>query len=206
MKYVEITQDGAGLVLAKDAETMGLYTKDVESCAVYAMWGSEGILMIHDTAQIKIEDISALVRKIGKVKRILFAVNKRLENHSRKTHNEKRQKLSNITKVKKMEIVDLPSGMLSIDHLGFEITKPNYEIYSFPNKEKRLKIMFYNNLFSPTNSQLVNVDFQFDGTSFTDLPKLQKNIEEMRKIAMQKAREGDSDFINWLEKDLNHLT
>ncbi|MNV98398.1 hypothetical protein D3C71_1936480 [compost metagenome] len=66
--------------------------------------------------------------------------------------------------------------------------------------------MFYNNLFSPTNSQLVNVDFQFDGTSFTDLPKLQKNIEEMRKIAMQKAREGDSDFINWLEKDLNHLT
>lgn len=206
MKYIEITQDGAGLILAEHSETMGLYTNNVESCAVYAIWGSEGILMIHDTAQVQIQDILALVRKVGKVKRILFAVNKRLENHSRKIHDEKRQKLINITKVKTVEKIDLPLGMLSINNLGFEITKPNDEISSFSNKEKRLKIMFHNNLFSPTNSQSVNIDFQFDGNTFTDLPKLQRNIEEMRKIAKQKAIEGDNDFSNWLESDLNYLT
>lgn len=206
MKYIEITQDGAGLILSEKANEMGLYTKGVESCAIYTIWGSKGLLMIHDTAQIKIQDIFTLAKKVGKVSKIVFAVNERLQNQARKIHDEKRKKLINITKPKIVEKINLPLGILSVNHQGYETTTKMNEISSPPNNEKRFKIMFYNNLFSPTNSQSVDIDFQFDGNDFTDLPKLQRSIEKMREIARQKALEGDRDYINWLEADLAHLT
>lgn len=206
MKYMEITQDGAGFIPTTEASKIGLYTTGVASCAVYAIWGSQGILMIHDTAQLEIHDMFTLAKKVGEVKKLVFAVNENLENHSRITHDEKIEKIINITKPQIIEKIDLPLGLLSINHHGYEITQQKNEIFSSPSKEKRHEIMVFNNLFIPINSQSVKVDFQFDGEKFTNLPKLQRSIEEMKIIANKKYSEGDPDYKNWLEARQDYLT
>lgn len=202
MIFIEISQDGAGVVLNTDASQVGFYTEDVATCAVYAFFGKNGLCVIHDTGQLSLRSIRSQIDQIGQVHRVVCAQNKSLESAIQtKAHQDRSKRLLNLIKFKKsVEKFDLPAGAVYVTQEGVSLDGPMSSVTRIPDRERRLMINILNNLFSPTNSESVPTDVQYENGGYTANPKLLLKIEEMNARAEREKSRGDGDYWNSLNK------
>lgn len=203
---VDVTQDGAGYSSLDNGDVSGFLTEKVESCSVYVFFGDEGYSIVHDTGQLKYSEIAEFAKQCGKITGTYYGVNlKSLDRYMKDLHKNRRDRIKNLLKIKIIEKVDLPSGIIAVLKDGSVISKDK-EISglkivrtSAPDKKRRENINYLNNLFHPTNKQSLSIDIQYNnGESFTDIPKLLYSFEYMTEIAKKKSLKGDLDFQNAL--------
>ncbi|MCM8565789.1 hypothetical protein [Thauera linaloolentis] len=202
MTFIEISQDGAGLSLYTDASQVGFYTEDVATCIAYAFLGEGGLLAVHDSGQLSLQSFRTQVAQIGPVRRVICAQNKSQERSIQtKAHQERRNRLLNLIQFKKkVEKVDLPDGAIFLTNDGFSLNESVSGVTRIPDKERRLMINTLNNLFSPTNSQLLPIDVQYKNGSYTPSPNFLLSPEEMKARADHEQRRGDSDYWFFLNR------
>ncbi|WP_432744962.1 hypothetical protein ABXJ76_05605 [Methylobacter sp. G7] len=208
MLFIDITQDGAGIVQNNDPDIDGLLTGNISTCCVYIFYGEKSFSIVHDTGQLQIGEISAVANKCGILKSAFYAINPTgITKAQSDSHRIRKKRINNLLKLKKgMKRINIPSGNVICLKTGGVLTQDEdilaipANLTNIPHREVRNSINELNNLFSAKNSQSLPIDFQFDGNGYTSLPKLLKTAEEMLAIATLKMQHGDSDYLAFLEK------
>lgn len=99
--YIEITQDGAG-IMSVDSKESGLFTSDIQNCCVYIFKGKNAIAIVHDTGQLIVSSIKDISESCGKIEKITYAVNSNESNtFDSERHRERRNRILALTKWKK---------------------------------------------------------------------------------------------------------
>lgn len=202
---IEITQDGAGYS-DFDSKIEGFLTDHVESCSIYIFFGDKGYALIHDTAQLKFQEISKLAKKCGKITKAYYAIN---SNHLYKeikvSHSNRRARLKNLLKLDNIKKIELPFGKIVVFNSGVieteqnQISKIDLVIEKTPKKHQRENINILNNMFQPRNIQSLPIDIQYDSeVGFTEMSKVLYSLEYLEEVADKKALQGDFDFQNSL--------
>ncbi len=202
MTFIEFSQDGAGVSLSTDASQVGFYTENVATCIVYALIGENGLLAVHDSGQLSLDSFRARIDQIGRVRRVICAQNESLERTIQtKVHQERRNRLLNLIKFKKkVEKTNLPTGAIFLTDEGVSLNGTISDVVRIPDRERRLMINTLNNLFSPTNSQSLPIDVQYENGAYTASPKFLLSPEEMEARAYRELNRGDSDYWVFLRK------
>lgn len=205
MLLIDITQDGAGLVRSDSKQVDGIITGLVETCSVYVFYGSDALALIHDTGQLAINEILNFAKKTGKIRSAYCAINPdAITKKQLASHRDRRTRLRNLLRIKEFVKLDIPDGNLVCLKTGKilcrdgEMLALKAGMASIPERDKRKAINELNNLFSAKNSQSLPLDFQFNGDTYTDLPRLLKTEDEMRVRAELELKRGDSDYLNFL--------
>ncbi len=209
MNFIEITQDGAGIVKNNDSSIDGIITDSVDTCWIYVFYGTKSFAIIHDTGQLKISEICDIAKKCGEIVSVFYAVNPKESEAAHKklqftAHEERRKQIKNFLKLGIFTKIEIPTGSICCMKNETILVDNEYakrgNINNIPNRKIRESINDLNNLFSPANSQSLNVDFQFDGEKYTALPKLLNTREVMTDVATLKSRLGDNDYFDFLRK------
>lgn len=201
-RMIEISQDGAGLVLIEDSYHGGFYTEDVQTCIVYCFRGSEGLCVIHDTGQIAIGDIVSLVRRIGRIESVAAAQRSAFRSRLQDVEHEKRRVdvFRRLGWKGGIQRVDAPEGWVAFPRSGESVTmdRSGMIIEKLPERTRRMEVNVLNNMFSAPNSQTVRVDLQYSGSRHTPLPILAFRTEDMEAKARRKSESGDPDYLSEL--------
>ena len=215
--YIEITQDSAGILLINNHDQKDcIYTKNVETCQVYAFYGNEAAALIHDSGQLSIESIVRTVKQCGKIAEVYIGVStgyydslpEVIRNHNVKMHRKReREIIKRISYKSKVKTVHLPyqSLILKMDCVDNSIVNlRDNESIAPPDRAVRDLINKANNLFSEKNSQSIPIDLQYDGQGYTQSPKFIKTKNEMEKRAISERMNGDGDY-QWMLNNLISL-
>ncbi|WP_152530142.1 hypothetical protein [Asaia sp. SF2.1] len=199
MNLVEITQDGAALLRAKDDMYAGICTSGVESCVVRAFYGSEGLAVIHDTGQLSLSSIESLLGRIGEISTCHIAHQvEQIGSPQHIEHCQRTRMLQEVCKTGKApDYLNIPSGRVSFmadGHIQDGFTDKNSAVAP-PDAHIRYMINLVNNLFSPTNSQSIPVDIQFEDGNFRPSPQIILSKEKIRYRADKELRRGDQDYM-----------
>lgn len=203
---IEITQDGAGYSSFENTKIEGFFTNRIESCSIYVFFGDKGYALIHDTSQLKYQEISELAKKCGKITSAYYCVNsKYLYKAIKISHDDRRARIRNLLKLDSIKKVELPYGTVVVLHNGLIITEQekilnlSLNIKKFPNPHQREAINILNNMFQPMNGQSLPIDVQYiTEVGFTENPKVLYSLEYLEEVANSKALKGDLDFQNSL--------
>jgi hypothetical protein len=206
--FIEITQDGGGVIEFPRNSVCGFFTDAVETCIVYMFKGENGVAFVHDTGQLSISSIFRLAKRCGKINSISYAINHSLiSGIAQKKHRDRMVRICAILGFKKeVNKIEINSGFIAVskDNKVSECCSLDEfclstEFTCTPDKIRRHHINVLNNLFSPKNSQSIPVDIQFEMGSYTENPKLIKTEQEMMKRAHTELSNGDHDYIYNLE-------
>lgn len=202
MTFIEFSQDGAGVSLSTDASQVGFYTEDVATCIVYALIGENGLLAVHDSGQLSLHSFRSQIDQIGRVRRVICAQNESLERPIQtKAHQERRNRLLNLIQFKKkVEKTNLSTGAIFLTDKGVNLNGRICDVVRIPDRERRLMINTLNNLFSPTDSQSLPIDVQYENGGYTSSPNFLLSPEEMKARADREQSRGDSDYWVFLKK------
>lgn len=199
---IEISQDGAGLILTEDSYSSGFYTEDVQTCIVYCFQGAEGLCVIHDTGQLAIKDIVSLVRRVGRIERVAAAQRSAFRSHPQYVEHEKRRVdvFRRLGWKGSIQHVDAPEGWVVFLPSGEPVTmdRSGIIIEKLPDRARRMEVNLLNNMFSAPNSQTVRVDLQYSKARHTPLPTLAFRTEDMVAKARRKFESGDPDYLSEL--------
>ncbi len=198
---IEITQDGAGYSDFNN-KIEGFFTNRVESCSIYIFFGDKGYALIHDTSQLKFQEVSKLAKRCGKITNAYYGIN---SNHLYKeikvSHSSRRARIKNLLKLDSIKKIELSFGKIVIFNNGVieteqnKISKLELVIENFPKKHQRENINILNNMFHPRNTQSLPIDIQYDSeVGFTEMPKVLYSLEYLEEVADKKALQGDIDF------------
>ncbi|MEE2024687.1 hypothetical protein [Alkalimonas mucilaginosa] len=199
--YREITQDGGGFLAEAASDAEGIYTEQVESCAVYAAYGTHGLAVVHDTGQLDITSIVEFLQRCGSIARLVRGMNfRQCPKNTEQHHRERSKRIANLLRHKKgWERVDISNGKIVLLKNGSVIIDPSTtgNVDSVNGKEQRHQINLLNNLFIKPNSQSIPLDIQFDG-DWTSHPRLLASVQEMKLRALQERARGDNDYLSEL--------
>ncbi len=198
MRLLEITQDGAGVVLMRQDEGDGFYTDKVESCIVYAFYGDNALCVVHDTGQLSVPSIRKVAQACGVIDHVYCAQNslKRTRLQDR-AHRERKKKIFSVLKCSGREqeidireecVAFLKDGRVIANRLEL------YNVEPIPSKPIRHHINVLNNLFSDNNSQAIPTDVQYVSGQYTAYPKMLKSRKEMEDRAQFEFLKGDPDY------------
>ena len=194
---VEISQDGAGLAIEPTSLPYGFYTEDIETCAVYAFRGRNGLCVIHDTGHLVIGDIVALVERVGGIESVSAAQNSLRRSGDQDAEHRRRlaEVLHRVNWLAEVGYVDAPQGWVAFSRTGEPERRASMEVEPLPGRTLRRQINLLNNLFTLPNSQSVRVDLQHVDQAFTPPPGLAVGIDEMMVRARQEMARGDPDYL-----------
>lgn len=167
--YIEITQDAAAFC-SSTGNISGVFTGGVETCIIWVVRYGNGFLMVHDSGQLLLTEIVALIKSYGKP--LAIAIHYGLH-YSENTHKSRVNKVCN-----QLGYASLPM-MLHSEMASFGVLQENdggYEYYRskikprglvpLPDCENRIKIVNFNNFFLEPSSQSLKIDLQYDGESY----------------------------------------
>lgn len=203
---IDITQDGAGYSSLDNHNFDGFFTDSVESCSIYVFFGNMGCVIIHDIGKLNYIEICEFAKRCGKITSAYYGVNSNLlYKDIKKSHENRRNRIKNLLKIKAIKKVDLPYGEIAVLNDSSIIVEKhkllelNIDIYKDPSRERRKIINRLNNLFHPTNKQSLPIDAQYNnGVSFTSISSILYSFDYMVDLAKMKKLQGDADFQNEL--------
>ena len=194
MNY-NITQNGAGFIVNKPNNDIGLYSSGIETCSVYVFYGHQGILLIHDTGQTKIESIVDLVKRCGTIQSAYYALNPtyaHIAEYKLKflEHRQRRAKIKGAIGLQEgIKALNVAQGSILVRYdkiITSFLPNSHLDLKNGPNHDQREMINMLNDCFMGNKHQSIPIDLQFDADGFTVLPKLLKTKAEMQQIAMLK--------------------
>lgn len=162
--FVEIGQDGAGVIETGCQGVSGFLTVDVESCVVFVFVCEHATILVHDSAQLKLDDITRLVQQYGAVRGVLVLYGP----DKLKLHDDRYPKL--LAKLglseDQVETAYVPWANFSViyrlDGTYEDLDKFRASLLStLPEKAQRQAVSEINNFFQPRNAQALALDVQY---------------------------------------------
>lgn len=196
-KFIEITQDCAGVIEKNNGTVNGFHTGGIQSCLVTVYECEKAYILIHDSGQLKISDICKLIKRYGKVQKITstFGPNLNSEHHQQR-FDKIRSKIGyddeNVDVLKCQQHTFSFQFPLNGKPRTSDNSTPSY-VEGIPNKEKRISIVELNNFFLKPNSQKLGLDIQYIDGNYQSPRGLDYSMKELLKIV---KRQPDFFFPN----------
>lgn len=176
--YVEIGQDGVGVIEVGGA-AKGLYTCNVESCYVAIFLCMKATVLLHDSGQLKLNQIQKFVSKYGSVRKIILI---RRANYDGR-HDTRMDRLVKaigakrddvVARYEPFSVVCAANGAYQV--LGNEVPEGVVRLSEF---KKRLAVCEVNNMFIEPKSQSLSLDIQFQRGEHNEPRGIDKTLPEM---------------------------
>lgn len=183
--FVEIGQDAAAVIETGRPDIGGVFTGGIQTCMVTAFECQDALVVVHDSAQLVFSDISALVGRYGRCRR-LTAIYPR---SSYNIHMERLDRLKRIVGASGNRFQKMP-----VDSNGFALSfsvAGELEIFShgsiaaavpLPEKPIRTSITELNNFFITPGSQSLKLDIQFSEGKYNPVRELDKTLAQILKL------------------------
>lgn len=188
--YVHIVQDAA-LLIRYDSHKKGVLTEGVESCLLIIAEGGESCAFVHDSGQLNIADIAALIRRVENLRKLTFV----LGIQAFSLHRDRVKKLIGMLGVAGRRInrskINSPSFDFAwgFDGAHFDVPAGGFSNKGVrdPNLAMRSAINRLNIFFLDKNAQNLSLDLQYEWSAFSPIPLLGLTLNEMlRKVSIEK--------------------
>lgn len=179
--YVEIGQDGVGIIEAKD-DAKGLFTYKIESCLIEIFLCAKATILIHDSKQLKLSQIEKLIKKYGTITKVIFV--RRMDYDGR--HDERMKKLVKVAATRN-EVLVAPFEPFAVacSKQGAVKILPHgvpQGVRQLPDSEKRQAVCEVNNFFLEKNAQNLAIDIQYAKGEFCTPRLIDKSLPELLEI------------------------
>lgn len=188
-RFIEITQDSAGVIEKENKELVGFHTGGIQSCLVTVYECEKAHILVHDSGQLKISDICKLIKGYGNVQKVTATFGPNLNSeHHQKRFNEILEKIGYGDQ--RVDVLQSPVATFSFQYPlnnKAEIspnTTPDY-VEKIPDKDKRISIIEVNNFFLKPNSQQLELDVQFINGSYQPPKGLDHSVNDLLKIVKE---------------------
>lgn len=189
--FIEIGQDAAAVIESGRTDVLGVFTGGIQTCMVTAFECQSGLVVVHDSAQLRFTDIAALLAKYGRCLR-LTAVYPRscLSEHADRLERLKRVTGLSGTRLRKVP-VDSAAFALAFSTDGELRVFAHGSVSTdnpLPEKAVRTSITELNNFFIKPGSQSLALDVQFCEGSYNPIRALDKTPEQIMAIVAEQPR------------------
>lgn len=186
MKLVCIAQGSIGFI-ENEVAARGFFTDKVENCRVYVFGCSGGIAFLHDSGQLRMEEIKDYLANRGSIVKISYA--RGLQDNQDHMHKVRLDELALHFNCTDISSVNIPRHTFSVAYTP-EIGLTDYtnestsadNILRDPNHKAREAINILNNFFTEPNAQDVPLDVQYQQDAFTQAPQPGLSVIEMLNI------------------------
>lgn len=176
--YVEIGQDGVGIIETKD-DARGIFTYKIESCVIAIFKCAKATILIHDSGQLKLSQIEKLIKKYGTITNVIFVRRKNYDGR----HDERMKKLVKASGAKN-DVIIAPfepfavacskQGVIKILPHGIP-----EGVKQLPEVEQRQAVCEVNNCFLKQNAQNLPLDVQYVKGEFGDPRAIDKPLPQL---------------------------
>ena len=183
--FVEIGQDAAAVIEAGRTDVVGVYTGSIQTCMIAAFECKNGLVVVHDSGQLLFTDISALVAKHGRCRRLTAIY----PTASARDHAERLERMKRVAGVSGEGFRKIP-----VDNDAFEVafsTSGEHRIYpiglvnrftELPEKAIRVSTTELNNFYIKPGSQSLKIDLQFSEGRYNAVRTIDKTLEQILEI------------------------
>jgi hypothetical protein len=183
--YVEIGQDGAGIIEIKD-DAEGIFTYNTETCLIEIFLCMKATILIHDSGQLKLSQIEKLIKKYGAIRQVIFVRRKNYDGR----HDARMKKLVKLAGAKNMVLV-APFEPFAVicSKRGAVNVLPNdipEGVKKLPERELRKVVCDVNYCFLKQNAQNLALDIQYVNGEFGARGAIDKPLPEL--LEMVKAQ------------------
>lgn len=179
--YVEIGQDGVGIIETKD-DAEGLFTYKIESCLIEIFVCAKATILIHDSKQLKLSQIEKLVKKYGTITKVIFVRRKNYDGR----HDERMKKLVKMAGTRNEVLVSPfePFAVACSKQGAVKILPHNVPegVRQIPESAQREAVCEVNNCFLEHNAQNLPIDIQYVKGEFCAPRAIDKPLPELLKI------------------------
>ncbi|CAE6824491.1 hypothetical protein [Paraburkholderia aspalathi] len=183
--YVEIGQDGAGIIETKD-DARGLFTYKIESCLIEIFLCMKATILIHDSKQLKLSQIEKLIKKYGAIRQVIFVRRKDYDGR----HDERMKKLVKAAGAKnEVLIASVEPFAIACSKQGAVKILPHgvpEGVKQLPESEQRQAVCEVNNCFLKKDAQNLALDIQYVKGEFGAPRAIDKPLPEL--LEMVKAQ------------------
>ena len=191
--FIEIGQDGVGIIETGTNGAKGFFTASVESCLVTVYVFKKTTILIHDSSQLALSHITSLIKKYGTVRKLIVAYGKNVDSK----HSARLQKIIDVTGVGKhqLKIENVPLNAFAFmcstsgDYRAIHNAIPT-DVARIPEQKKRLSVCEVNNFFLEPNAQSLRLDIQYHDGAYAPVRELDKPLDKLLKTI-----NGQSNFF-----------
>ena len=179
--YVEIGQDGVGIIETKD-DAKGLFTYKIESCLIEIFLCAKATILIHDSKQLKLSQIEKLIKKYGTITKVIFVRRKDYDGR----HDERMKKLVKAAGTRnEVLIASFEPFAVACSKQGAINILPHgvpEGVKQLPVSEQRQAVCEVNNCFLEQNAQNLALDIQYVKGEFGALRAIDKLLPELLEM------------------------
>jgi hypothetical protein len=196
--YIKVTESGVAIVLdSSPPEIKGCYTEGLQSCIAVILVGNNGFALIHDTGELSGPSIAKVCSLLGVVNEVRLHYNANLysdgyvespqvifkvEQMLTYVDNSQTQTFKTVVIGHDNEEVIVSRNLVCTPNWGDEQHKIPESVIFPKDMGLRERINRVNGFFL-ADAEKVNADIQFDGSSFTDHPSLNKNRTQISALS-----------------------
>lgn len=189
---VEITQDGAGVIEAGSDKAEGFFTAGVENCIVMIYECEGATILIHDSGQNLVVDITKLVKSYGAVHRLTIVKGQQAHD----LHEPRIKNISRALGLTAKKIVRHPEVKLNtftvlydlegtVEAIGGEVPPT---VPRIPDLALRETIVRVNNFFLERKSQSLPLTIEYQDGRYLDAPKIAKSLGQLLKTVKEQPK------------------
>lgn len=176
--YVEVGQDGVG-VIEVGGTAKGLYTCNVETCYVAIFLCMKATIFLHDSGQLKMNQIQKFVGKYGSVRKIIIIRRTRYADRQ----DKRIDRLVKAIGAKRDDVAAQyePFAVACAASGAYQVLDNNVPegVIRLPEFNKRLSVCEVNNMFIEPGSQSLSLDIQFQRGEHSEARGVDKPLPEM---------------------------
>lgn len=179
--YVEIGQDGVGIIETKD-DAKGLFTYKIESCLIEIFLCANATILIHDSKQLKFSKIATLIKKYGTITKVIFVHRKDYDGR----HDERMKKFVKAAGTRNEVIIASfePFAVACSKQGTIKILPHSIPegVKQLPEREQRQAVCEVNNCFLEQNAQNLALDIQYVKGEFSIPRAIDKPLPKLLEI------------------------
>lgn len=197
-RFISVTQGSAGILEAGHLDT-GLYTDKIATCRPYVFVCKDATIMLHDTGQIQLDAIVALIAGYGKIKAVHYVEGRRAQEG---LHRQRLLLLAQRLQFKKGVHRPVAAYVTNYNSVGFTrssglriLTVERGNLSRDPNHDQREAVNMLNDTFTPARTQSAPLDVQYVGGKFAPPAVLKKSLVDMFKEVIVDGNEAPENGL-----------
>jgi len=189
-EYICITQGSAG-ALEEGESSIGFYTEKVQTCRVSVFECEKATLMVHDSGQIRIQDLSDFITSYGEVMSVQYAVG---EETKEPLHSTRFKDLAKSVKFRAADAthIRIPRRIFAVAYskdIGLVEANPlHFNLRRDLNETVCEAVNVLNDWYTP--SQTIPLNVQFKEGKFTPPPSPTLTVSQMLRDLRADKKHG----------------